>query len=234
MNIFNITGSTIAEIQHDLINVITKFGKQTRDSYDMFGRLIINIPHGCDLESHPKSRNFNLDYSNAFFEYILSGEDMDKHRSKLSELSHGVADKFLVEFEGRNTQYGPRIAKMLPLIVDELKSDKDTRRAFMPIVSMDDLYLLQPKRDGETTIEFPCTASIGFKIVDGRLNSMVTMRSSCAVVVFNYDARNFALLTKKVAELVGVEPGDTKMMMGSCHVYFKYMPLVKAILSEGI
>ena len=233
MNIFSITGSTIAEIQSDLINVITKFGKITQDSYDMYGRLVVTIPPGCELETHPNSRNFNLDYSNAFFEYILSGDDMDKHRTKLSKLSNGVADKFLVEFEGRNTQYGPRIAKMLPLVVDELKQNPESRRAFMPIIAMDDLQLLQPKRDGETTIEFPCTASIGFKIVDGRLNSMVTMRSSCAVIVFNYDSRNFALLTKKVAEMVGVEPGETKMMMGSCHVYFKYMPLVKAILSEG-
>lgn len=230
--VFNVSGYSIKEIQHDLINLITKFGRQTSDSYDMYGLITVNIRPDCDLELHSKHRNFNLDYSNAFFEYILSGDDMEKHRAKLSKLSNGVADKFLVEFEGRNTQYGPRIAQMLPLVVEELKQNPETRRAFMPIVSMDDLQLLQPKRDGETTIEFPCTASIGFKIVDGRLNSMVTMRSSCAVVVFNYDARNFALLTKKVAEMVGIEPGDTKMMMGSCHVYYKYMALVKQMLDE--
>lgn len=223
--------NSIHEIQVELLRTIRDAGSTRSDSTELYGNICIEFDKDCDMISKSVHRNFSQEYSDAFFNYVISGEGMDEHRAILSSLSHGAADKFLVEFEGRNTQYGPRIAAQLPLVVEELKTCPESRRAWISILQPSDAEFLPPKRDGTTTIEFPCTASIGFHINnDNQLESLVIMRSSCAVIVFNYDARNFYLLTAKVADMLGLEQGPTKMVLGSAHIYKKYDKLVDKML----
>ena len=183
-----------------------------------------------------KARQFNREYAETFFNYVLSGESPDVFRDRLVALNP-KAGPYLVEFEGRNTQYGPRIHAQLPEILAELKADEYTRRASILILDADDRLLLNAKQEGKTTIEYPCTTGLHFSIRDGKLNLVTQMRSQSACIVLCYDLFNWTSLMKfMVSQLQSTYPnlkiGTLHHNMSSCHYYLREEPLVKAILAE--
>lgn len=203
--------------------------------YDLYGQINVEllIDDTGKWKESSKVRNMSYEYAQAFADYVLSGENMDMHRKKLSDLSNKVADKFLVDFGGRNTQYGPRIAHQLKFIIDELKSCNESRRAWIQVLSADDLNLLSPKRERLTTIEFPCTSSIGFSIEDNRLITFVCMRSSDAYRVLNYDLFNFVSLCEKLAKELDLVADSLIFSCASSHFYKEDEDMVMDLLVEA-
>jgi len=183
-----------------------------------------------------KARQFNLEYAKTFFAYVLSGESPDVYRKSLVDLNQKAAD-YLVEFEGRNTQYGPRIHAQLPEILAELRADVNTRRASILILDAEDRLLLNAKQAGKTTIEYPCTTALHFSIRDNKLNLVTQMRSQSACIVLCYDLFNWTnLMQYMTTELQKTYPnlkaGTLHHNMSSCHYYHREEPLVRAILLE--
>lgn len=184
-----------------------------------------------------EARKFNLDYAKMFFNYIISGKGYDEfYKKELVALNDKAAD-FLVEFENRNTQYGPRIQEQLPEIIEELKANINSRRASVLILDAEDRKLLAPKISGLTTIEYPCTTALHFNIRNNKLNLTVQMRSQSACAVLVYDVFNFTNLMKYIAITLkrtypDLELGTLYYNMSSCHYYEREDKLVKAILQE--
>ena len=176
------------------------------------------------------ARGFKLDYAKAFFNYVTTGE-------LGGVLDNKNAHKYLVEFEGRNTQYYPRIAKQLPGVIKELTNDKHSRRAVITILEAGDQLVLEGKFKGETNIEYPCTNTVTFAIRDDKLHLVVNMRSESAAMVLPYDVYNFTniqmLVLSKMQEVypeLGL--GTYTHQMASFHYYDNEEPLVKNILNE--
>lgn len=93
--------------------------------------------------------------------------------------------------------------------VKELKRNKHTRRAVLPIAG--------EKSYGNT--HPPCMQEIMFKIVDDKLNTTVVFRSNDGVKAFAMNSFAIALLAHKVAKEVGVGVGSYTHIADSFHAY---------------
>lgn len=168
-------------------------------------------------------RNFNLRYAQDFFNYVMTGdaEGVKKNPKALAYLS---------EFEGRNTQYGPRIKAQLPGILTELKRDRGSRRGTILILDAYDQEIFKGKANGETTIEYPCTNSLTFSIRNNRLNLVSNMRSQSACMVMPYDIFNWTNLMMVVAKELDIECGVLTHQVASLHYFDDEAELVEKIL----
>lgn len=187
--------------------------------------------------------SINYEYAKEFFRFIMSGErELSK---KLIELNKNAANfggggnmESVKLPENYSIFYGPRILEQLNHIVDELKRDKDTRRATISVLDgINDNKLLTPLSNGEIfNTEYPCTISLSFMIRDNRLHMFVNMRSQNMFNVFPYDFYNFVSLQKHIlSELSEVYPtlslGYYYSNIISAHYYNKFQSQISRIIS---
>lgn len=164
-------------------------------------------------------RAFDVDNAEKFYQWVLSGSsDM----SIMKDITNR-AIMFDREVGGRNPHYGPRIAKQIDFVVDELFNDPGSRRACIMILDSRDMAFAMAKRD-KNTIEYPCTVMLNYFIRDGYLNAHTTMRSNNMCSTVCYDNYNFCRLQEEIlsrlnirGDLMGREP---RAQLGS---YFHYI-----------
>jgi len=175
-----------------------------------------------------EKRKFSLDYAEAFKDYVLFSHISDKYKEKLLEVNKDI-ETWLGEFEGRNTQYNPRIAYQLEHVIRELKVE-NSRRAFMTILEKEDHLIGEAKQDGKTNIEVPCTLGAVFNIRDGKLYLCTYMRSQDWFKVSNWDIYIWTSALMYVADELGVEYGTLTHSMASCHYYTRDNERVEELL----
>ena len=173
-----------------------------------------------------KARGFKLDYAEAFFNYVMTGDDTEV-------LKNPAAVEYLKEFKGRNTQYGPRLRKQLDNMLEELKRDRGSRRGTMLVLEAGDQEIFKAKSTGDCIIEYPCTNSLTFSIRDNKLHLTSNMRSQSAAMVMPYDIYNWTSLMKTVAKELDVECGTLTHQVASLHYFHSESELVEAILCES-
>jgi len=140
----------------------------------------------------------------------------------LMELLDGILD-FRIG-DGWDYTYHDRYAKYIPFVIDELKRNKDSRRAVISI------------RDNEVdsrNSDAACLQSIQFFIRDDKLDCMVLFRSNDLPEAFFFNAFGLIMLQEKIAAQLGVQIGTYAHRSNSMHCYEKDFPLmtnyVKAI-----
>lgn len=107
--------------------------------------------------------------------------------------------------------YGPRIMASWEDVQQKLMEDQDTRQAFIPIFSAGDLTA--------KTKDVPCTTGIQFLIRNGRLETIVGMRSSDVWLGLPYDFFVFSMLANTMAAQLNLSLGGLVMNLGSSHLY---------------
>lgn len=107
-----------------------------------------------------------------------------------------------------NGAYGAPISAQWSRVVDTLRADPDSRQAVIQIYS--------PPRG--PTKDVPCTISLQF-LFRGRLDLIVTMRSSDVWLGLPYDFFTFSMLANIMAGQLGYEVGSVLMNLGSSHLY---------------
>lgn len=175
----------------------------------------INDPTRCLAEQMGRKLNTQLAAVEAL---SIIGGFVDE------ELLVAASPRYL-EFTGGKVTgaYGPRLAGQLPLIVDKLHADPDTRQAVMTIWEpMQDLYHEHGDR--------PCTTEIRFLIRDGRLITNTHMRSQDMYLGFTYDMVMFSMLHLTVANVLGVIAGPIVHQVQSLHVYERDYEAIKAMV----
>lgn len=102
--------------------------------------------------------------------------------------------------EAFDYSYGERLrrANQLNAVIELLKTDSNTRRAYLPI--------FQPI-DNFSDVEKPCWASLQFIIRNGRLDLIDYFRSNECCIAIPSDMYGAYKLLEYVAEKVGVMPG---------------------------
>lgn len=180
--------------------------------------------------SNFEARNFKFDYFKHEFLWYLNGNTYD-----LSICKYAKIWKDCVDDAGRiNSNYGYHWFKKPPIpfnfVVEQLKEDKFSRRAVMPIVAHDHLYIDNP--------DIPCTGYIGFRIREDRLYVTVHMRSQDAIFGLGNDLPSFSILQEMVCCMLKNAYPDLKMgpltlHVDSFHFYLKYTDMVKAIAEPG-
>lgn len=132
------------------------------------------------------------------------------------------------------------IVDQLRFVIEKFKEDIDTREAVITIHDpISDDFSCHEGEDVARilkTKDTPCTRSIHFMIVDGKMNCYVDMRSNDLIWGFSaVNVFNFTLMQEYVAAIVGVPVGTYYHKVDNLHVYEDFIPMVEeiAIISEN-
>lgn len=124
----------------------------------------------------------------------------------------------------------------LRFVIEKFKQDIDTREAVIAIADpvADDFNAQDSGIDGKARIlrtkDTPCTRSIHFMIVNGKMNCYVDFRSNDIVWGFSaVNVFNFTLMQEYVAAMVGVPVGSYFHKADNLHVYENFYSLVKTV-----
>ncbi len=182
-----------------------------------------------------KGREADYNFAMKFFLWMLNADTDFSYVSGANKNAINFIDKpkdDKVMPTNFSTAYGPRIAKQLPYILEELKRDKESRRAVIHILNEDDLDMLGT----DTKEEYPCTDSFTFMIRDDQLHMYTHMRSNNMVLTIVYDIFNMTMFHEFLwKELTYFYPdlklGTYHHNIVSAHYFDREQALVDKVLS---
>lgn len=187
--------------------IVGSRGGRTREILDF--SLVLRDPARCLVNRDSFSRRFMEAEIAMLLAGVYDGELMKAVTPKAAELTTPL------------TAYGPRVRRQLPLIVDELLSSPESRRAVVYVGRDDDLFNI-----GEATAnEMPCTMTWQFLLRDEELHMIVNMRSWDAVWGLSYDVPCFVAVQTAVARAIGAFAGPYHHHAGSFHLYERHWGL---------
>lgn len=187
-----------------------------------------------------KQRELSVHYMVAELLWYLSGNDSTEWISNYSSFWSKISD----DGKTANSAYGSRIFKphsriasgvdknwtQWDYIVNELKSDPDSRRAVIHIRSPQDSIL--------ASLDVPCTLSLQFFLRNDKVHMVTSMRSSDVILGLAYDVPAFTIfqellalqLTHELGRPIGL--GAYTHLSASLHVYERHFKMVEKILDE--
>jgi thymidylate synthase len=113
----------------------------------------------------------------------------------------------------------------LPIIVERLREDPDTRQAV--------ITLWDPEFDAHGgKKDHPCTSLFNFRIRDGKLNMSTFMRSNDAIHGWTFDLIQFSMLMQSIASSLQVGVGTYSHHVGSFHIYEPHWNIANAIIAN--
>ena len=110
-------------------------------------------------------------------------------------------------------------------ILSTLRSDPDSRRMIVSawnVAALPDMALA------------PCHALFQFYVADGKLSCQLYQRSADMFLGVPFNIASYALLTRMVADQVGLAPGDFIWVGGDCHIYDNHRAQVQEQLSREV
>lgn len=186
------------------------------------------------------AREFSVQYVIAELLWYLSGNDSTEWISNYSAFWSKISD----DGKTANSAYGSRIFKphdriakivdstwtQWDYVVNELKSDPDSRRAVIHVRSPQDSIL--------AALDVPCTLSLQFFLRNDKVHMVASMRSSDVILGLAYDVPAFTIfqellalqLTKELGRPIGL--GEYTHLSASLHVYERHFKMVEKILDE--
>lgn len=175
-------------------------------------------------------RDFPLCYVVAESLWYLLGENRTDWISNYSAFWNNISD----DGTTANSAYGARIFKKNHKIADgkliqwdyvkeELKRDPDSRRAVILIRTPEDA--LDAHKD------MPCTLSLQFFIRGGKLDLVVTMRSTDLILGLTNDVPAFTLFQELMAFELGIPLGTYYHTSNSLHIYERHFEMAKKIIA---
>jgi thymidylate synthase len=110
-------------------------------------------------------------------------------------------------------------------VLETLRTDPDSRRMVVSawnVAALPEMALA------------PCHALFQFHVADGRLSCQLYQRSADMFLGVPFNIASYALLTRMVADQVGLAPGDFIWVGGDCHVYSNHVDQVREQLSREV
>ena len=205
---------------HHLLARILKFGVDFDDTKALFnvGFEIENPMNNSIRNSHYLKRDWKQDYSEAEWQWYLSGDNNIKKLGelygKIPEIWRRMADKY-----GHvNSNYGYQWQRsdwngisQFDYVVNLLKQNPKTRQAAISIYD--------GKEHNNYELDTPCTYAIQFTIVNNKLNMCVTMRSNDLWYGFCNDQYCFSRLQLLVSRELNIEIGTYYHFAHNLHLY---------------
>ena len=113
----------------------------------------------------------------------------------------------------------------LAQVLETLQADPDSRRMVVSawnVAALPEMALA------------PCHALFQFHVAGGRLSCQLYQRSADLFLGVPFNIASYALLTRMVAQQVGLEPGDLIWVGGDCHVYDNHRAQVREQLTREV
>jgi thymidylate synthase len=179
---------------------------------------VFTLANPSDKVINTPERKFNTDYAEYEWNWYLKG---DRDASEISERAK-IWKKMMVEGTTEvNSNYGYFWNKnyQLSRVIQELKTNKETRRAI--VVHYDINELDRYKHDT------PCNDVLNFYIKDDKLHLTVFARSIDLVFGFCNDQYTFAKLMEMVAFQLDIPVGEMHWMVTNLHIYPRHYDMLK-------
>jgi thymidylate synthase len=108
-------------------------------------------------------------------------------------------------------------------LLQTLRTNPDSRRMIVSAWNVADLP--------EMALE-PCHVLFQFYVADGRLSCQLYQRSADMFLGVPFNIASYALLTRMIADQVGLRPGDFIWVGGDCHIYANHVEQVREQLTR--
>lgn len=188
-------------------SVGSDFGAADRPTKELIGFTFAITDPSATLIDRP-SRPINVPFALANILWALSGssriEDIEVWNSRAAYFSDD-GETIRSALGAQNFPHTLRSA------IARLKADSSTRRAYIPLISNEDVLV--------ETRDVPCAVGLHLMIRDSRLIAMVNMRSQSALMVLPYDVPLFTTIQLIAASELGIEPGLFIHSADSLHYY---------------
>ena len=179
----------------------------------------------CSFES----RKLKLEYIKTEMKWYLRGDPYD-----LSIVDHAALWKGMINSKGLiNSNYGQYVfgeMNQFDFVVNELKKDRDSRRAVITI--------LQPYHTiNDDLKDVPCTYGLSFRIRNNKLNMTVKMRSQDSYFGLCSDIPIFSFIQEMILNSLRefyseLEYGNYHHFVESFHIYERHFKFLNE-LSEA-
>ncbi len=108
-------------------------------------------------------------------------------------------------------------------LVDSLRNNPDSRRHIVSAWNVADIPNMALP---------PCHALFQFYVADGRLSCQLYQRSADLFLGVPFNIASYALLTRMMAQVVGLEPGEFIHTLGDTHIYLNHLEQVETQLAR--
>jgi len=108
-------------------------------------------------------------------------------------------------------------------LIDQIKANPDSRRLIVSAWNVSEIPNMALP---------PCHAFFQFYVADGKLSCQLYQRSADIFLGVPFNIASYALLTKMIAQVCGLEEGDFVHTFGDAHIYSNHMEQVELQLSR--
>ncbi len=110
-------------------------------------------------------------------------------------------------------------------VIEQIKNNPDSRRIIVSAWNVGEI---------ENMALPPCHAFFQFYVADGKLSCQLYQRSADIFLGVPFNIASYALLTRMVAQVCGLEPGDFVHTFGDAHLYLNHLDQTRLQLSRDI
>lgn len=206
-----IEGRTFAEVYKKVIQKTINEGIEVKPRNQLTKELVqetIKIEMPAHNMAYIKDRKWNLLHAIVESLYIFSPVNDARVTSIFNKNMKNFSDNGITLYG----DYGSRIATKIPLLINKLKDDNDTRQAVLTIYNSDDI--------DTASKDIPCTVMLQFTIRNSKLNMHVYMRSNDLIWGMPYDVFMFTNMQMVIANEIGITCGSYYHTATSMHIYY--------------
>jgi thymidylate synthase len=163
-------------------------------------------------------RKFNQEYAEYEWDWYLKG---DRDAKEIGERAKIWNQMMIPGSTEVNSNYGYfwNYNNQLAKVIDELKRNKETRRAIV-------VHYILHEID-QYKYDTPCNDVLNFYIKDDKLHLSVFARSIDLVFGFCNDQYTFAKLIERVSIKTGYPVGQMHWFITNLHIYPRHYPMLK-------
>ena len=156
-----------------------------------------------------------------------------KKSNRVSELKTHIWDSWADENGTIGKAYGYQLGvkhkykegmfDQVDRVIYDLKNNPQSRRI------MTNIYVHQ---DLSEMGLYPCAYSMTFNVSGNTLNTILNQRSNDFLTANNWNVVQYAVLTKMMAQVAGLEAGEFVHVIADAHIYDRHVPIVEKILAR--
>ena len=208
----------------DLLTHVLKQGTQKSDrtgtgTRSVFGyQMRFNLAEGFPLLTTKKLQLRSIVYELRWF---LRGETNVKF---LQDNRVSIWDEWADESGELGPVYGKqwrswdtpdgRTIDQIKEVVDAIRNNPDSRRLIVSAWNVADLHRMALP---------PCHLMFQFYVAEGRLSCQLYQRSADVFLGVPFNIASYALLTRMIAQVTGLEPGEFIHTLGDAHLYDNHL-----------